>query len=342
MVPKRRATSRDVARLAGVSPSAVSLVLNGAGTRHGLAAATQDRVRDAARELGYIPNHAAASLRRRSTGTIALLTADLANPYFAEFAAAAERAARERGRVLNIIAMPNAAAERDALSRLAAGVSDGLLVHGSSPVLREGARRLHQQGLACVLLQDPGEDDGIACVRVDIAEGGFLATRHLLALGHTRIAHVTDRRMRHSRVNERLQGYRRALDEAGIEFDPALVLEGENSLAGGDAAMRALLDGDPRPTAVFLFNDRMAIGALHALAARGLRAPDDIAVVGFDGTEAGAFCTPELTTIDHPRGALGRLAAEAVLDQLDGRAAPPLTVLPVHLVVRRSCGAEKP
>ncbi len=333
------ATSLDVARLAGVSKTAVSLVLNGRATHHGLSTTTQNRIRMAAEALGYTPNHAARSLRRQRTNVITFLTADLGNRYFAEVMAAAEEAARARGYVVNVISARTEDAEAEAIERLCGWVSDGFVVYGGSARTSERITRLRQRGLACVVLQDPGTDEGVPCVRVDIAQGGLIATRHLLVLGHRRVAHVTDRRLAGHKMNDRLQGYRQALDEAGIAFDPDLVTASDNSFTGGDTAMRMLMARpDARPTAVFLFNDQMAIGGLHALAALGLDVPRDVAVVGFDGTELGAFSTPELTTIDHPRAELGRLAAITLLDQIEGRAVAGRVTLPVRLVVRVSCG----
>jgi DNA-binding LacI/PurR family transcriptional regulator len=337
-----KATGQDVARLAGVSQSAVSLVLNGGGRRHGLTQATEARVLSAAAELGYVPNHAARSLRRRRTNVITFITSELGNPYFAEVAEAAQQAARLRGYVIDIVAPGAEGAEIQALARLrGGGTSDGLLIHGGSEQISKGLRRLSDSGIGCVLLQDAGDDVSIPCVRVDLQEGARLATQHLLALGHSRIAHVTDARLASRPCNDRLAGYRQALSEAGVEFNAALVAQGENTLAGGEAAMRALLGrpGAP-PSAVFVFNDQMAVGGLHALRTLGIRVPQDMAVVGFDGISLGAFTAPELTTIDHPRQELGRLAAETLLDLLEG--VPPATAtrtLPVRLVVRRSCGA---
>lgn len=337
----RSATGQHVAELAGVSRSAVSLVLSGAGNQHGLSQATQDRVRSAAQVLGYTPNHAASSLRRRRTNTITFVTAELGNRYFADVLAAAEDAAHARGYAVNIVSARTQGDEADAIRRLCSGAADGLIIHGAACRVAGLQDRLLARGIACVLLQDPGLGGLVPCVRADIEGGGFMATRHLLQLGHCCIAHITDQRMAGQSVNERLQGYRRALADADIPFDPALVAAGENSPAGGAAALRALMAGSAgRPDAVFAFNDQMAFGAMHALASMGLRVPQDVAVVGFDGTDLGAYATPALTSIDHPRQELGRLAAEAVLDQLQGRAHPPDQVLPVRLMVRQSCGGR--
>lgn len=336
--PVAAATSLDVATLAGVSKTAVSLVLNGRGDEHGLSPDTQSRIRVAADALGYTPNHAARSLRRQRSNIITFLTADLGNRYFAEVMASAEDAARARGYVVNVISARSADAETEAFKRLGGGISDGLMVHGGSIRTSAGIALLRRRGLACVLLQDAGADTKIPCVRVDIAEGGLLATQHLLSLGHRSVAHITDRRLSGKLVNDRLIGYRKALETAGIAFDPNLVIQADNSFAGGDAAMRMLMNTTQRPSAVFVFNDQMAIGGLHALAADRLRVPEDVAVVGFDGTELGAFTTPELTTIDHPRAELGRWAATTVMDQLAGSTVQEMRTLPVRLVVRASCG----
>ncbi len=340
-IPARSVTSRDVARMAGVSQSAVSLVLNGGAIRHGLSAATQARVRDAAESLGYTPNHAARSLRRQRSNTITFVTADLGNRYFAELVAAAGPVAHANGYMVNVVAARCDADEQRLVAHLATGVSDGIVVHGGSSRIVAAIDGLQRRGVACVLVQAPGDPGRVPCIQVDLAGGGRLATRHLLALGHRVIAHVTDARLLGQPVNHRLQGYQGALDQAGIGADPDLVVAADNSFAGGAAAVRSLLQRPVRPTAIFMFNDQMAIGALHALDAMGVRVPQDIALVGFDGTDLGAYSKPALTTIDHPRAELGRRAVAAVLRQLDGDPAPADTAaLPVRLVVRQSCGGE--
>jgi LacI family transcriptional regulator, repressor for deo operon, udp, cdd, tsx, nupC, and nupG len=343
MAGRRGVTSIDVARRAGVSQATVSLVLNGADSKVGVSAATRARVLTIASELGYTPNHAARSLRRRSTNIVTFILPDPGNLYFAEIAAAAQEEAEARGYALNLVAARTEAAERQALERLRAGVSDGAIVIGRSRGVWEELRGLALRGIACVALQDAsaGAAQSIPCVRADLESGGYLATSHLLGLGHRRIAHVTDRRHDDDRPRERLDGYLRAMREAGITPQAEWVVEAENSLQGGSAAMHWLMTTiEPRPTAVFLFNDRMAIGALHALDALGLDVPHDVAVVGFDGIALGAFTHPELTTIDHPREEIGRLAIQIVLDRLEGKPTPQPSPLPVRLLVRQSCGAQ--
>jgi DNA-binding LacI/PurR family transcriptional regulator len=164
----------------------------------------------------------------------------------------------------------------------------------------------------------------------------------LIDLGHRRIAHVTERLHEPGTRRDRIDGYRRALEEAGLPFDSSLVLTAENTMAGGSKATEQLLDLAQRPTAAFMYNDQMAVGALHALRVHGLAVPDEFAVVGFDGVAIGQFTAPTLTTIDHPREELGRLAIEVLTSVLEKRPFDVTEhVLPVKLVVRESCGIGK-
>lgn len=330
-----------MAHRAGVSQAAVSLVLNGESVRYGLSQATQDRILSAAAELDYVPNQAARSLRRRCTNVVTLVTSELGNPYLAEVAAAAQEAAAHRNYILDVVAVSSETAGLDALRRLRAGaMSDGLMVHGGSARIRDEVSRLRESGIGCVLIQDAGPEITVPCLRVDLAGGAMLATRHLLSLGHRRVAHITDERLPAGQPNDRLAGYRAALEQTGITFDPALVIAGANSPAGGAAATRALFArAGLRPTALFAFNDQMAVGALHALNALGLAVPQDMAVVGFDGIALGEVTIPALTTIDHPRCDLGSLAANTLLDLLEGKPPPNAVVtLPARLLIRQSCG----
>jgi LacI family repressor for deo operon, udp, cdd, tsx, nupC, and nupG len=337
-----RITSRDVARHAGVSQATVSIVLNGTSTPIRVSSATRVRVLAAADSLGYVPNHAAQSLRRRRTRAITFINPSPDNPYFAEVVAAAQAAAEKAGYSISVAAIPTREAAVQILAHLNAGTSDGVIVGSRDPrVLAELAPAI-RRGLAVVALQYDGEDPHVSVIRTDREAGGYLATRHLISLGHTRIAHLADSAAYARRPTERTAGYRRAMAEAGLEVEAELIVAGPNTVSGGDLSVRALLQRPgQRPTAIFAFNDQMAIGALHALRTSGLRVPEDMAVVGFDGIGLGAYTTPELTTVEQPRTEVGQRAVQLVLDSLDEASSSPTQVtLPVRLVVRESCGAS--
>ncbi len=337
----RPVTSRDVAEAAQVSQATVSLVLNGARGNIRVSELTRQRVLAAAAALGYAPNQAARSLRRRSTKVIAFILPALDNPYFAEVIAAAQAAARARGFSIQVSPARDEQAELDALAALRGSGADGLIASGRSGAVLDEIRGLVARGMKGVVLQGCSPVAGIPSVRVDLERGGYLAARHLIRLGHRRIAHIADELPYSNRPRmDRYDGYRRALAEARIAYEPSLLATGPNSFAGGAAATEALLEASrERPTAIFAYNDQMAIGVLHALRGRFLRVPDDIALVGFDGIAIGRFTAPPLTTIDHPRQELGRRTIETVLDLIEGKAPAQEHVLPVELVVRESCGA---
>jgi LacI family transcriptional regulator len=260
--------------------------------------------------------------------------------YNAEVVNAAHAAAHRRGYSLNIMSARSRELETRALALLQSGAADGVIVSVPPDPIVADLKRLATQGVPVVVLQQHSPDPAIASVRVDLEAGGHMATRHLIRLGHRRIAHIGDALQYLQKRKDRTDGYRRALREAGLALDAELVAHAEMSLAGGAEAMQALLDrAVPPPTAVFVYNDQMAVGALHALRERGLTVPRDMAVIGFDGIALGKFVTPEISTIDYARDEVGRVAVETLADLLDGAMArPPERVLPVRLVVRQSCG----
>ncbi len=330
-------TSADVARLAGVSPATISLVLNGRASNVRISDETRDRVISAAARLGYTPNHAARSLRQRSTKTITFVLPTLGNPYFAEVVAGAQAAASKHGYAVTVIPTDGSSS----LSPLQGAAYDGVIVAGRGSCTAADLMQLTRRGVAVVVMQERSPDPAIQSVRVDLETGGYMATRHLIELGHRRIAHVTESLPDNLSQLDRLDGYRRALQEAGMPFDPSLVVTTDNSMAGGAQAIERLLDsGGERPTAAFMYNDLMAVGALHVLRKRRIGVPKGFAVVGFDGVSMGQFTAPPLTTIDHPREELGRLAIETLIDTIEGKPSETKQLLlPVTLVVRESCGA---
>jgi DNA-binding LacI/PurR family transcriptional regulator len=168
--------------------------------------------------------------------------------------------------------------------------------------------------------------------------GGQIATEHLLGLGYQRIAHITGH-LNIADGQDRLIGYRRALERAGIAFNPDLIHVGRFSYEGGYHGMRALLE--QRPDAVFVSSDTAALGAMRAIQEAGLRIPDDIGVVGFDDLDVAPRAAPALTTIRQPVQKKGETALALLLDLLNGAIQPPhQIVLPVQLVIRESCGAK--
>lgn len=348
----QRATIVEVARAAGVSTTTVSVVLNDSRSTVRISEATRAAVKAAAAKLGYMPNPAAQSLRRQRTTMLTLLVGGLANPFFTDIAASVHANVAVRGYELNVVDAYRIEAELQALEQLRNGSSAGVIVatgrHGARGQAIEALRELVSSGLPAVILCDRSPDPAIPAIRIDDEAGASVITAHLLGLGHRRIAHLTshvaDPFLKESSVEaDRLRGYARALAEAGVAYDPALVLQGEPTIPGGYALMHDLLARPgPRPTAAFCISDLRAIGALRALYEAGIRVPEELALVGFDGILLGQYTTPSLTTMSQPREEIGRLAAEMLLTLLEGH--QPLAgeqVLSAELLVRESCGAVR-
>lgn len=346
----RRVTIREVASAAGVSNTTVSVVLSGDPDAVGISEPTRAAVLDAARRLGYRPDHAARSLRRRRSDSLTLLVQDLANPWFVDLAVAARATAEARGLTLSVVGAGPLEAELQALERLRGGASDGVIVatgrHGTRPEAIRLLQELVRRGMPAVVLIDRSPHPSIPAIRVDVEAGAYIAVRHLLALGHRRIGHVALRGsgpmdQEETAQGERFRGYRRALEEAGISFDPCWVVRGSDTLAGGREMVRHLIEQNgARPTALLVYNDLTSVGVLRGLYDLGIRVPADIAVVGTDGIQLGEFTIPALTTVEHPRAELGRLAVETLARLLAGEPAPARErVLEPRLVVRESCGA---
>lgn len=349
----RPVTGKDVARRAGVSLATVSLALSGRFQEgHAVAEATRERIINVAAELGYVPNHIGRSLRQRKTTILALLVPDLTNPYYTEIFEGGHRVALQRGYELTVVSAANPRSREHTIRLLRGGSVDGVIVAHHAAELLQELRRPPGQWVPTVTVQGASPDPEIPGIRVDTREGAFVATRHLVALGHRRIAHLTvippsdyaaDDPMAPP-SSHRLLGYRRALEEAGIEYRPGLVVTGDiegHLLEVGAAAVRDLLQRPaPRPTAAFIYNDMLAIGAIRELLDRGVRVPEDIAIVGHDGIDLGAFTNPRLTSVAHRCREQGNLAVETLCDLLEGRFPAEVDrVLPPELVVRESSGA---
>ena len=296
---------KDVAARAGVSIKTVSNVVN--GYVH-VAPDTRARVQDAIDALGYRPNVAARQLRSGRSGVIALALPELQSPYFAEMAGLIVQAAELRSWTVLIDQTDGQAdRERNLVAGLRRHAIDGLIF---SPLALAGEELAGRGDTPMVLLGERiwhGPADHVA---IDNTAAAADATRHLAGLGRRRIAAIgAQDRPSAATAHQRLAGYHQALDEAGLPADPRLVAEVDSfHRADGAAAMARLLDLPEPPDAVFAFNDLLALGAIRTLLTRGLRVPQDVAVIGFDDIEDGRFSTPTLTTIapdtrpDRPAG----------------------------------------
>jgi LacI family transcriptional regulator len=332
-------TIRDVAERAGVSTTTVSHVVN--RTRK-VEPSTAAKVETAIVELGYRPNALARSMRRGRTHTVGIVIPDIANPFFGDLARSLEDHMFEAG-YSAIICNSDGDADKEAryLDVLLSKKVDGLLLIAASQS-SEGLVELLEQGPPTVVVDRELGVVSASHVMVANHDGGFLAGQHLLGLGHHDIAVIAGPGGLGTSAR-RLEGFRAALAEAGVELSDARVFRGDFRAASGRAAMDSWLGQPDRPTAVFAENDLMAVGALSAAHAGGLHVPDDISVVGFDGIAFGADVTPPLTTISHSIDDMATGAVELLFERLrDEEAAPRLIELPVALTVRGSSGPPAP
>jgi DNA-binding LacI/PurR family transcriptional regulator len=314
---------RDVADRAGVSVKTVSNVVN--GFRH-VRPETRARVQAAVDELGYRPNLSARSLRRGRSGLIALAVPALDVPYFAELACAVVAAAEARGwTVLVDQTDGDGGREREVAAGLRGHLIDGLIL---SPVaLRTQDLRRTDADIPLVLLGERITQGAVDHVAVDNVSAARTATEHLLELGRRRIAAIGVQEHPHAASGVaalRRTGFEQAVRDAHRAVPDAWMPPvAEYSRTRGAAAMSAILDaGPPVPDAVFCFSDLLALGALRALADRGLRVPDDVAVIGFDDIEDGRFSNPTLSTIAPDKATIARVAVDLLHDRIS-RAGDP-------------------
>jgi len=330
------ANIKDVAKGAGVSVATVSRVYNHS---HHVREETRQRVRRTAQHLGYSPHGAARSLVTNRTYTIGVLLPDLYGEFFSELIRGIDQRAQASSyHVLLSSARPHGESLEPVL-RSMRGRVDGLIIMTPDLDTPISGHSL-PMGFPVVLLNGAPGDAAYDSLGIDNFAGASAMVRHLASLGHRRIAIICGAPQNFD-ATERLRGYGAAVAELGLDADPALRLPGDFSEAAGHAAARRILEGGPRPTAVFAANDGMAIGALSAFREAGLRVPEDIAVTGFDDIPMAQYVDPALTSVHVDISELGRCAADRLLTAL--REPSPRSLqrqtLATTLVVRRSCGA---
>jgi len=334
------ATMIDVARMAGVSTATVSHVIN--NSRY-VSKETGQRVLAAIAALNYRGNGLARMLRSNQTRSIGLLISDIANPFFPDVVRGVEDVASAHGySVILCNTDENADKERHYLDVLLDKRVDGFVVTPSGGN-QEYFGELITSGIPISFVDRwlPGIE--VDTAMVDNVEAAHQAVTHLIGHGHRRLA-VMVASLQSSAIMERVEGYRRALDDAGIPAQSEYVAESRSNIEAARTRATALLAQDPRPTAIFGTNNLVTVGCMHALVGQGLRCPEDIAVVGFDDFAwAGAF-HPALTTVAQPAYALGQRATELLMQRLTHThdAAIPVRkeTLRATLMIRESCGGE--
>lgn len=309
-------TIRDVARAANVGQATVSRVLNSSGY---VKPETRERVLQAAKELGFTPNQVARSLVRKRTATVGLVIPDITNPFFPAVTRGVEDAASEAGFTVFLCNTDNdPVMEAQDVKKLRERMVDGLIFVGTTD-RHDLVETLITEGVPVVITDRQLVDLDVDTVLVDNALGALAACRHLVELGHTRIAHAAGHSLTRT-GRDRCAGYRMALEEAGLPYDEALVASGDFTLQSGYRVAQILLGRSPRPTAIFAANDLMAMGVLRAVFEAGLSVPDDLSVVGFDDIQLAGLVKPGLTTVRQPAYEMGRTAMNMLLERITGSA----------------------
>jgi LacI family transcriptional regulator len=354
-----RVTIRDVAAAAGASVATVSAVLSGNG-RHNIrvSQATRERVMEAAVRLNYAPNPMARSLVTRKTGMLGLVFPYSSafterNPFFTQIMAGVlDGVIRARYNVMlhTAISDDTGSVEARGTGLTAADLNglldprvDGLILVLPDPDHHIIAECLNRQFLYVAVVCRP-DSPQVYAVNADDRQGGELATRHLIALGHRRIAHL-EGNPTVATTAPRREGYVAALHSAGIAPDPALIVPAGFGWRAGYQATQQLLSlpAEQRPTAIFAANDLCADGALRALNEHGLRVPEDVSLVGYDDTWFAAMMQPALTSVHMPIYEMGMAAAELLVARVEGREiADRQPVHPVSLTIRESSAAPPP
>jgi LacI family transcriptional regulator len=335
------ATIRDVAAKAEVSISTVSRVVNG---NRPVQPEIRDRVLQVIKELNYRPNFLARGLRQQNTRILGLIVPDNANPFYAELARAIEDAGFAAG--YSVILCNSDRSEEKQLAYIDVLLShkvDGVvLVNMEFPLDLEMPplsffERIVAERVPMVVANNDSLNPHMNQVLIDHRQGGCLAGEYLLRLNHRRIGCI-DLAYPHGYEPSRIVGFREALARGGIELAAEDLVVGNGRYESGHEAMQTLIERRPDLTAVFVFNDMMALGAISVLRARGMRVPEDISIIGYDNISYASMFEPSLTTIAQPVAAMGQECIAQLIECIDQPAKPPGQVtLPVELIERASC-----
>jgi LacI family transcriptional regulator len=317
----QRVTIRDVARAAGVSTATVSQVLNGGRP---VASVTRQRIEQVIAELNYRPNTFARGLKTLRSQLVGVVLPDLSNPFYpALVRGVQDRLGLSGYHALVVNTDADRVQERELIAELVDRQVDGLVLI-TFTLSKADYAALAQKDVRFVVV---GRVDGFDHVHTSDYAAAFEMTAYLLDKEYGSVAHLAGPAGGGGPAAPRLAGYRAAMRDRGLRGARAPVVHGEYTLAGGYQAMAALLQSDARVRAVFCANDLMALGAIEAARAHGLRVPEDVAVAGFDDIDAASLVRPRLTTVGHQAGELGARAVDLLLDQMRGGERPPADVV---------------
>lgn len=328
-------TIRDVASKAEVSIATVSRVVNGNRPVH---PDIRERVLKAVEDLDYRPNLLARGLRQRNTSMIGLIIPDNSNPFYAELARAIEDAGFAAG--YSVILCNTDLSEEKLQAYIDVLLShkvDGVIFIDIANMVIKSLDRILAEGIPIVLTNADVPVSTMDQILVDNYQGGYLAGQYLLRLNHRRIGCIT---YPETVIGEtsRIGGFRQALADSGIALTPDHFAFGNGRYDSGYQAMQELIQRRPDLTAIFVFNDLMALGAMNALHARGMRVPDDLSIVGFDNIFYASAFEPALTTIAQPITTIGQECIARLIDRIQLPEKPPIHIsLPVELIERSSC-----
>lgn len=333
----RRPSIKDIARMARVTHPTVSRALRYSPLVH---PRTAERIRKIASEAGYQASAVARGLVMRRTRTIGLVVTTIADPFISGVVRGAEQTARDLGyNVMLADSNADPVREQKIVQSFAEQRLDGIIVTSS----RVGALylpMLEAMRVPIMLVNNQYPGSFVHAVMIANIEGTRAVVRHLIELKHRRIAYIGDQFGYQSDV-ERMSGYREALEAARIPVQPELVVHGDSRTEAGARAMNQLLNLDRPPTAVCCYNDMTALGAMHAIYARGLRVPEDISVTGFDDLFFAPFTHPPLTTVRQPVHRMGQLAMENLAKLISGEESVAQVRIEAELVIRQSTGLAR-
>lgn len=331
-------TMRDVARLAQVSTATVSRVINSPDS---VREKTREKVQRAMKMCNYKYNALARGFATKKSNTIGLIIPSINNPVFAESTLGVqEYADKKQIKVILGNSSYKVSQEESLIKALRESQVDGLIITTTNPQ-GEIIRTLTDEKVPFVLLFSTVKGGPVSAVGVDNYRGGYLATEHLISLGHSRIGMIAGSFSVTDRAYHRWHGYRQCLKDHGIPYDKNLLVQTEYSLSGGRDSIKQLLDQELPPGAVFCSNDYIALGAIKGAREAGLSLPEDLSIVGFDDMPTASYMVPALTTVRQPAYDMGRRACELLLQKMENPGKPEQHMMETKLVVRESTAAPQ-